>query len=141
MVASVRRTRTGCRGRAHLLRLDDGATLLPLVDDHGVEHLPHAAREALPTLPEVMASSDKVAGAVERGCADAVEAAALEDRVGEVFDAMVVDQREKGRAVVQVQEPAVLANASGEHELGTWVRVRLTEATVSTSTVRFEIVD
>ncbi|XBO45758.1 RNB domain-containing ribonuclease [Pedococcus sp. KACC 23699] len=103
--------------------------------------VPAWAREALPSLPEVMAASDKVAGAVERGCADAVEAAALEDRVGEVFDAMVVDQREKGRAVVQVQEPAVLANASGENDLGTRVRVRLTEATISTSTVRFEIVD
>ncbi len=103
--------------------------------------MPAWAREALPSLPEVMASSDKVAGAVERGCADAVEAAALEDRVGEVFDAMVVDQREKGRAVVQVQEPAVLANATGVHDLGTRVRVRLTEATISTSTVRFEIVD
>ena len=103
--------------------------------------VPAWAREALPSLPEVMSSSDKVASAVERGCADAVEAAALEDRVGEVFDAMVVDQREKGRAVVQVQEPAVLASATGDHDLGTRVKVRLTEADISTSTVRFEIVD
>ncbi len=102
--------------------------------------VPGWAREALPSLPAVMATSDKVASAVDRGCADAVEAAALEDRVGEVFDAMVVDQRGKGRAVVQVQEPAVLANATGDHDLGTRVKVRLTEASVSTSTVRFEIV-
>ena len=103
--------------------------------------VPQWAREALPSLPEVMAASDKVASAVERGCADAVEAAALEDRVGEVFDAMVVDQREKGRAVVQLDEPAVLANATGDHDLGTRVKVKLTEASISTSTVRFEIVD
>ena len=87
-----------------------------------------------------MASSGKVARAVERGCADAVEAAALEDRVGEVFDAVVVDQRAEGRAVVQVEEPAVLANATGDHDLGTRVKVRLVEASISTSTVRFEIV-
>ncbi|MGO4340108.1 RNB domain-containing ribonuclease [Pedococcus sp. 2YAF34] len=102
--------------------------------------VPGWAREALPSLPEVMAASDKVASAVERGCADAVEAAALEDQVGQEFDAMVVDQREADRAVVQVQDPAVLANATGAHELGTRVRVRLTEATVATSTVRFAIV-
>ena len=125
------------------------APLRRLVDRFGLavceavsngREVPAWAREALPTLPEAMAASDRMASAVERGCADAVEAAALEDRVGEEFDAMVVDQREQGRAVVQVQEPAVLANATGYHELGTRVRVRLTEATVSTSTVRFEVV-
>jgi exoribonuclease R len=105
----------------------------------GVE-VPGWAREALPSLPEVMAASDKVASGVERACADAVEAAALEDRVGQVFDAMVVDKREKGGAVVQIQEPAVLASADGHNELGTEVEVRLTEATVATGTVRFEIV-
>lgn len=103
--------------------------------------VPGWAREALPSLPEVMAASDKVAGAVERACADAVEAAALEDRVGAVFDAMVVDKRQKGGAVIQVQEPAVLANAEGENQLGTNVRAKLIEATVSTGTVRFQIVD
>jgi exoribonuclease R len=102
--------------------------------------VPGWAREALPSLPQVMAASDKVAGGVERACADAVEAAALNDRVGEAFDAMVVDQRENGDAVVQIQDPAVLANAKGHSELGTWVKVRLVEATVATSTLRFEIV-
>src|SRR6478672_1155666 len=101
--------------------------------------VPGWAREALPSLPEVMAASDKVANGVERACADAVEAAALEDRVGDVFDAMVVDKREKGGAVVQIQDPAVLANADGQNQLGTWVKVTLTEATVATGTVRFEI--
>jgi exoribonuclease R len=101
--------------------------------------VPGWAREALPSLPEIMSTSDKVANGVERACADAVEAAALEDRVGEVFDAMVVDKRDKGGAVVQIQDPAVLANAEGQHQLGTTVKVKLTEATVSTGTVRFEI--
>ncbi len=101
---------------------------------------PGWAREALSSLPAVMTTTGKVASAVERGCADAVEAAVLEDRVGEVFDAVVIDQRAEGRAVVQVEEPAVLANATGDHELGTRVSVRLAEASISTSTVRFEIV-
>jgi exoribonuclease R len=102
--------------------------------------VPGWVKEALPALPQVMKVSDGLAGAVERACADAVEAAVLEDRVGETFDAMVIDKREKGGVLLQVQEPAVLANAQGEAELGTQVRARLTEATIATGTVRFEIV-
>jgi exoribonuclease R len=88
-----------------------------------------------------MQSSDRVAGAVERACADAVEAAVLTDRVGEAFDAVVVDQRNTSGVVVQLQEPAVLATADGHAELGSTVRVRLVEADIATSTVRFEVAD
>ena len=125
------------------------APLRRLVDRFGLvvcealsagSEVPSWAREALPSLPEVMATSDKVASGVERGCADAVEAAALEDRVGDVFDAMVVDRRDNGTAMLQIQDPAVLATAHGAGELGTWVKARLTEATVATGTLRFQTV-
>ncbi|HEV7146781.1 MAG TPA: RNB domain-containing ribonuclease [Pedococcus sp.] len=103
--------------------------------------VPAWARQALPSLPQIMAASDKVAGAVERACADAVEAATLQHRVGEVFDAVVVDRRDNGGgAVVQVQDPPVLAKAAGASELGARVKVELVEATVATGTVRFRIV-
>ena len=105
--------------------------------------VPDWVRESLPTLPEIMAASDRRAGAVERGCADAVEAAVLEDRVGDTFPASVVDLNgtgERRQAVVQVQEPAVLARADGQAELGAAVTVRLVEAEIASSTVRFEIV-
>ena len=84
------------------------APLRRLVDRFGLviseavsegREVPGWVREALPTLPEAMTASDRKAAAVERACSDAVEAAALADRVGEEFDAMVVDQREKGGAV------------------------------------------
>jgi exoribonuclease R len=125
------------------------APLRRLVDRFGLaaceaisagQEVPGWVREALPTLPELMAASDKKADAVERACADAVEAAALADRVGQQFDAMVVDRRDNGKVVIQIDDPAVLANASGEAELGTWVKARLVEATVATGVVRFEIV-
>ena len=41
---------------------------------------------------------------------------------------------------IQIRDPAILATAEGRSELGTTVRVRLVEATVSTGTLRFEIV-
>jgi hypothetical protein len=89
-----------------------------------------------------MAASDRRAGAVERACADAVEAAALEDRVGQAFPASVVDLNGKGgrrQVTVQVREPAVLARADGEAGLGAEVTVRLVQAEIATSTVRFAI--
>ena len=104
--------------------------------------VPDWVREALPTLPEAMAVSDRRASAVERACADAVEAAVLEDKVGQTFLASVVDLNGKGdrrQATVQVLEPAVLARADGEAELGAEVNVRLVEAEIATSTVRFAI--
>jgi exoribonuclease R len=125
------------------------APLRRLVDRFGLaiceavcddQPVPDWVRAALPQLPDVMAASDKKAGAVERACADAVEAAALADLVGQEFDAMVVDLTEKKDAVVQVSEPAVIAKASGRAELGTSVKVKLVEATVATGVVHFAIV-
>ena len=126
--------------RHPLRRLVDrfGLAICEAVSSGG--EVPGVGARGAPVAARGHGRSDKVANGVERACADAVEAAALEDRVGEVFDAMVVDKREKGGAVVQIQDPAVLANADGQNQLGTTVKVRLTEATVATGTVRFEIV-
>ena len=124
------------------------APLRRLVDRFGLvvceaisagQPVPGWAREALPSLPQIMTASDKMASGVERACADAAEAAVLQHRVGETFDAMVVEVRDRTGALVQLQEPAVLAKAEGVGELGTWVKVQLVEATVLTGTVRFRI--
>ena len=101
--------------------------------------VPDWVREALPVLPETMQASDRVASAVERACADAVEAAVLEDRVGEMFEAVVVDVRNRSGVVLQVQEPAVLAVADGSAGLGSTVYARLVAAEISSGTVRFEL--
>ncbi|HET7475797.1 MAG TPA: RNB domain-containing ribonuclease [Dermatophilaceae bacterium] len=102
--------------------------------------VPAWAREALPRLPEVMQRSDAKAAAVERACTDAVEAAVLQHRLGEVFEATVVDVR-RDDLLVQVAEPAVLAVARGHAEAGERVRARLATADVAARTVRFEIVE
>jgi exoribonuclease R len=124
------------------------APLRRLVDRFGLvvceslcrgEDVPDWVRQALPALPEAMQASDRVAGAVERACADAVEAAVLEDRVGEVFDAVVVDERNRSGVVLQVQEPAVLAAAEGSAALGSMVQARLVAAEILSGTVHFEL--
>ncbi|HEY7717205.1 MAG TPA: RNB domain-containing ribonuclease [Pedococcus sp.] len=103
--------------------------------------VPDWVREALPGLPEAMQSSDRVAGAVERGCADAVEAAVLEHRVGEVFDAVVVDARNDSGVLLQLKEPAVVAAGQGGAAPGAAVRARLAQAEIATSTVLFTVED
>lgn len=101
--------------------------------------VPAWVREALPSLPDVMAGGDRRAAAYDRGCVDLVEAALLSGRVGEEFDGVVVDVREDGTSgVVQLREPPARGRVEGQAlPLGTDVRVRLTEASVERRTVRF----
>jgi exoribonuclease R len=100
--------------------------------------VPAWARDALPHLPQVMADSDRLAGALERACTDAVEAIVLQRRIGDVFPGVVVDLHQHGGGLVQIADPAVLARVSGNVTLGSSIDVRLVEATPQTRTVRFE---
>jgi exoribonuclease R len=99
--------------------------------------VPDWARAVLPMLPPVMASSDARAGKLERACLDVVEAALLAGRVGDTFDAVVVDVTRTG-GKVQLLDPVVLGAASGALFLGERVRVRLAEADPASGSVRFE---
>ena len=110
---------------------------------------PAWALEALPGLPELVRPSDRAASALERASVDLAEAILLGDRVGEVFDAVVVDVRPKDRkapdgeqvGVVQLTDPAVHGPCEGATELGAHVRTRLEVADVAARTVRFRVVD
>jgi exoribonuclease R len=100
------------------------------------EEVPGWVRAALPSLPEVMAESDRLAGALERECVSLMEAVVLRDSVGERFDAVVVELR-NGGGTVQLADPAVRAVFDGDLPLGEKVRVRLVEADVARRSVRF----
>lgn len=123
---------------APLRRLVDRFVLEICAAVSAEQEIPAWAREALPGLPEVMDAADSRAKKVERACVDAVEAAVLAPRVGEEFDAVVVESSDKGRLTVQLAEPAVVAGASGQAEPGDDVRVRLVEADVATHSIGFE---
>ncbi|NEB76083.1 RNB domain-containing ribonuclease [Streptomyces sp. SID14478] len=103
---------------------------------------PGWAVEALAGLPKEMADGTRRANTVERECVDIVEAALLQHRVGELFDAYVVDVKDKERAVgtVQLPEPAVVARIEGGATalpLGERLRVRLTQADPGRAKVQF----
>ena len=65
------------------------------------------------------------------------EAVLLEHRVGEVFDAGVLDVDERGGGTVAIDDPAVVAKCRGELPLGERVRVRLTVADPASRAVEF----
>lgn len=101
--------------------------------------VPEWVREALPTLPKLMSRSDGLASRLERASVEAIEAALLQPRVGEVFDAVVIAAKE-GRGTIQLADPVVTASVDGDVEAGDTVRVRLTAADIPTGVVEFVLV-
>lgn len=106
------------------------------------EDPPEWVLAALPTLPREMAEGSRRAGTVERGSVDLVEAALLQNRIGEAFDAYVVDVKDGEPTVgtVQLTDPAVVARVEGgtaKLPLGERLRVRLTQADPGAANVLF----
>ncbi len=111
---------------APLRRLADRYATEVCLALHAGGEVPGWAREALPRLPDAMRRTDQVAGTAERGAVDLVEAVLLAGRIGEAFDAVVLDT---APAVVAVDDPPVRAKCDGDGLApGTRVRVRLAEA-------------
>ena len=102
--------------------------------------VPDWAREALPTLPDLMQAGDRRANAVDRACTDAVEAAIMVSHIGETFAAVVVDHDDKDHTVVvQLTDPAIVARARGTSQPGSQVQVRVTGADVSKGTLELQL--
>jgi exoribonuclease R len=99
--------------------------------------IPEWTRAGLPGLPHVMAASDQHAHQVDRAVVDLAETVLLQNRVGEVFDGVVIDA-DAGRGQVQLSEPPVRAKLEGtDLPLGEKVRVRLTAASVGNRQLSF----
>jgi exoribonuclease R len=129
------------------------APLRRLVDRYGLEtcvalcadeEVPAWVLEGLPGLPDTMRRSARRAHRFENGVLDLVEAAVLADRVGEEFDAVVVEVEEDdpARGEVTLADPAVEApvrSAGTALPLGERVLVRLVAADPVSGEVAFEI--
>ena len=103
------------------------------------EKPPAWAIEALPRLPEAMKESRRRAGELDRRTVDFVEAVVLAPRVGETFEAVVIEAGEKS-GTVQLKDPAVVAQCACPHlKLGSEVSIRLMEAEPNRGRLRFEV--
>lgn len=129
------------------------APLRRLVDRYGLEiclaataegQIPAWVHGGLEALPKLMASTGQRASGYERECVNLLEAVVLEPRVGESFEGVIVEVRERekdapSRGTVVVAEPAVEAAVVGRDlPLGESTTVTLTEADPTTRTVTFE---
>ncbi|MGP3957718.1 RNB domain-containing ribonuclease [Nonomuraea sp. 3N208] len=104
------------------------------------EPVPSDVRAGLASLPGLMSSSGRRAAAVDRACVDLVEAFLLRDRLGQAFEAVVIDVDERrGGGQVQLTDPAVIARCDGSLPLGEQVTVRLAQADPATREVRFTL--
>ena len=112
---------------APLRRLADRYAAEVCLAAHLGHPLPEWVSKALPALPEVMAASNRRAKAWERGVVDLAEALVLASRVGEIFDAILIDVNPKtGIGTFQIGDPAVEAQLPADGwQAGQAVRVRL----------------
>ena len=86
-----------------------------------------------------MAAADHRAHALDRAAVDLAEAMVLQHRVGEVFEAVVVEASSKG-GTVQLTDPAVRGKLdSDDPPLGQTVQAKLTEADPVKRSVRFQL--
>ncbi|MFJ9925033.1 RNB domain-containing ribonuclease [Streptomyces misionensis] len=116
---------------APLRRLADRYALELCLSAVSDQPTPDWVLAALDALPHRMADGAQRAGTVEHEAIDIVAAALLKDRVGEVFDACVVDvdERRPGTGTVQLASPAVIGRVEGPGlPLGEPLRVRLAQA-------------
>ncbi|HEX3780863.1 MAG TPA: RNB domain-containing ribonuclease [Pseudonocardiaceae bacterium] len=105
------------------------------------DEVPDWARQALPELPGLMASSDLLASRVERTCLAQVEAWVLADQVGQVFPAVVLHAEARGGEVFVPQPPVVARCVGDSLPEGQQIQVRLVEADAGRRKVGFERAD
>jgi VacB/RNase II family 3'-5' exoribonuclease len=105
------------------------------------EPVPDWVLHALPGLPRTMAAADQRASRYERAVIDLAEALVLAPRVGESFEATIVevDRRDRQRGVAMLHALAIEAPVSGERDLplGEVGQVRLATADPARRAIEF----
>ncbi|RYB90007.1 RNB domain-containing ribonuclease [Nocardioides oleivorans] len=105
--------------------------------------VPEWVLSAMTELPDTMSSSSRRAHQYENAIVDLCEAELLHDRVGETFDAVVVDIEEKDptKGDITIQDPAIEAAVTGSSDLplGEEVSVELVSADPTTRKVVFRL--
>ena len=127
---------------APLRRLVDRWGLVVCESVSAGREVPGWARQSLTALPSLMGISSQRASQLESASVARVEAAVLADRVGERFDATVLELRDD-RAFVQLADPAVTATCPADDRVrpGERVAVVLESADIASGAVQFALAD
>lgn len=122
---------------APLRRLVDRFTLAACVAIAADQPVPAWVEEAVEEIPELMGESDRRGDTIENRCIDAVEAWVMDGRIGDVFEAVVLDERGDG-IEVWIDEPPIMAWADGIRvDTGKVTRLEVTDTDVIRGIIRF----
>ncbi|BAN01219.1 RNB domain-containing ribonuclease [Ilumatobacter coccineus] len=100
--------------------------------------VPDEVEQAFSELPEAMRRGDSRANRVDRAAIDLAEAIVLQDQVGEVFEAVITDEDDRG-VRIQIREPAVVARTTARRvDPGDEIQVKLVAADPVSRSIDFE---
>ena len=119
---------TYAHATAPLRRLADRYVVEAALAIANGQPVPDIVSAAFVRLPKVMARADAAGAQVERAAIDLAETVMLDGREGEVFDAMVTDEDERGVRIQLCAVPVVARVVAHKVEPGDRLRVRLVEA-------------
>jgi exoribonuclease R len=123
---------------APLRRLADRYVVMAALAVANGQRMPEAVEAAFARLPKVMARADALGNQVERAVIDLAETVVLEGREGEVFDARVTDEDERGVRIQLSDLPIVARVIAHKVEPGDAIKVRLTAIDTTTRTLSFQ---
>jgi exoribonuclease R len=123
---------------APLRRLADRYVVMAALAVANRDPVPDAVTAAFARLPKVMARADAAAAAIERAVIDLAESVMLAGREGEVFDAVVTDEDERGVRIQLESAPVAARVIAHKVEPGSRLRVRLVAADPVARTVTFQ---
>src|SRR3546814_17455728 len=102
------------------------------------EDVPGWVLEKLDVVPETMSETSRRANAYENAVVNLLEAAVLAPRVGETFEAVVieVDEKDERRGDITIADPAIEAVVTSERPLPLGAKGRVTLAAAAVATRR-----
>ena len=128
---------TYCHATAPLRRLGDRYVIGAARTLAAGRPVPQPLVDAFEQLPAAIGPSETLAKRADRAALDLAEAVVLHGREGEVFEAVVTDEDQRG-VQVQIAEPATIAWVAAHRvDPGDSIQVRLMRADTLTRTVEF----
>jgi VacB/RNase II family 3'-5' exoribonuclease len=128
---------------APLRRLADRYVVRATLAISNGQPVPDAVTSAFQKLPEIMAQAGARGGQIERAVVDLAEAVMLEDKVGQIFSAIVTDVDERGLRIQLRDFPIVSRlgewSEGGAAKPGDLIEVKLASAVPATRTITFAI--
>jgi VacB/RNase II family 3'-5' exoribonuclease len=128
---------TYAHATAPLRRLADRYVIEATLAVANDQPVPGWVTESFDRLPKAMSHGESVANRAERAAIELAEAVILADRVGDVFDAVVIDETDRG-VQIQLADLPIIASVQAHHiDPGEDLRVRVDRVDVTSRQVEF----